>query len=174
MKRSIHSKGKNHTSYKHGMSKTRLYSTWRAMIGRCDNKACKAYPYYGGRGIKVCRRWYEFSNFYADMGKRQEGMTLERIDNAKGYFPSNVRWATRKEQMNNRRGLRLITFNGVTQNAYQWDETRGFKKGTISSRLRAGWSVKGAVTIPSLGLGRQKAKAHLWKEAEEARCGKRF
>jgi hypothetical protein len=80
------------------------YNTWRAMIQRCFNPNHCAYPYYGGAGIRVCRRWLSFVNFLADMGRRPSRLhTLDRLDPEKGYRPSNCRWATPKQQAANRR-----------------------------------------------------------------------
>lgn len=80
-----------------------LYSTWLSMRQRCNTKTTWSYPYYGGRGITVCPEWDNFWQFVADMGKRPEGHTLDRIDNDKGYSADNCRWATKKEQVDNRR-----------------------------------------------------------------------
>ena len=88
----------------HGLSDTTEYNIWRNMIQRCDNPNHPQYKWYGGRGIKVCERWYTFENFLKDMGTRPEGKTLDRWpDNDGNYKSKNVRWATPKEQRQNRR-----------------------------------------------------------------------
>lgn len=96
----------------HGRSRTVEYACWSSMISRCYNPNVESYINYGGRGIIVCPRWRNsFASFFEDMGKRPQGLSIERINNEGHYEPSNCKWATRKEQQNNRRygkGLILV------------------------------------------------------------------
>lgn len=118
------------------------------MIQRCNDAGHHAYPDYGGRGIKVCDRWLTFENFLADMGlPPQKGLTLDRFpDNDGNYEPGNVRWATKKEQANNRRSSRILAFDGESMTIAQWEDRQGFRRGLINTRLQDGWTVERAIT----------------------------
>ena len=111
------------------------------------NPGHPSYQNYKGRGITVCERWRTFENFAADMadGFLPE-LTLERINNDRGYEPGNVRWATTKEQSRNKRSSLAVTFRGVTMNASDWADSLGLRAPTLRHRIRRGWSIERALT----------------------------
>lgn len=115
----------NPSRLRHGAAGTPEHSTWIHIRQRCGNKSNKRYSDYGGRGIKVCARWNVFENFLADMGERPPGMTIERIDNDGNYEPDNCRWASRREQVRNRRKSNPYTFHGKTQGLAYWADEKG-------------------------------------------------
>ena len=137
---------------RHGMSNSSEYHSWEGIKQRCLNPNDPHHLDYGGRGIAVCDRWLDFDNFFADMGlKPTPRHTIERIDNDGNYFLKNCRWATRKEQSNNRRirlDSRLITIDDVTLSISQWAKKMGFRIGVIGKRLKMGWSERDAVLTP--------------------------
>lgn len=130
----------------HGMSHTPVYCVWSAMLDRCRNPRSKFFKYYGGRGITVCERWREsFENFYADMGPRPQGGTLERKKIHEGYNPENCAWVSHTRQQRNRRDSRFITINGERKHLYDWAEKIGTPPQTIAARLAKGLPAELAV-----------------------------
>lgn len=96
------------TGKQHHRSKTPEWRAWRDMLGRCQNSTHPSFKDYGGRGIRVCERWLDFSPFFEDMGLRPgRGYSLDRKENNGNYEPTNCRWATAKQQVRNRRTVRL-------------------------------------------------------------------
>lgn len=137
---------------KKSMYTKRLGTIYDHMCRRCYNKEIKSYKYYGNRGIKICDEWlmnrkqfykWAFENGYT------AGLTIDRIDVNKGYSPDNCRWVTVKEQNNNKRNNRFLTYKGQTLTFAQWEEKLGFYKGALRDRIdRYGWSVIKAIETP--------------------------
>jgi hypothetical protein len=117
------------------------------MLSRCNNRNVAIYDRYGGRGIKVCKRWEKsFLNFLADMGvKPSPGHSIERKDNDKSYMPGNCIWAMQTAQVRNRSNTRFLTVDGVTKPLGQWAEERGLNYLLVHARLRLGWSEKESI-----------------------------
>lgn len=131
-------------NYKHGHSargnKSRAYKIWGNL------KTRRYHQKYDG--VTICERWFNsFENFLEDMGEPPtEAHTLDRFDNSKGYSPDNCRWATMKEQQNNRTNNRVIVAFGKSQTLQQWSEETKINRKTITRRLDRGWSVERALT----------------------------
>jgi len=134
----------------HGRTHSTEYHRWASMIRRCSSEKDKQWKNYGGRGIKVCDRWTTFGNFYADMGNCPDGMQLDRIDNDKGYEPSNCRWTDVDTQSRNRRNNHILISGGISKTIAEWSEYTGIKYRTILSRVRQlNWTVEQALTHKS-------------------------
>lgn len=126
----------------------KIRNIWYGMIHRTTSINHKNYFSYGGRGIFVCDEWHSFDVFYEDMKDSYiVGLSLDRIDNEKGYTKQNCRWATKKEQANNRRSSALFTIDGVTKTLAQWCLGSKDKPSTIRQRLYVyKWSIKAAIS----------------------------
>ena len=132
----------------HGLSGSSIYSIWDTMVRRCHAPGSKDFYRYGAKGITVCERWRTFENFYKDMGDRPAGMSIDRKDNAKGYEPSNCRWATNTQQQRNKRDNVILTMNGESLCVTEWAEKLHINKNTLHARLAKGWDVERALTQP--------------------------
>lgn len=121
----------------HGLTGSRTHNAWRASKERCANPKNKKYADYGGRGISMCDRWRsDFLNFLADMGVAPTPKSeLDRIDNEKGYEPGNCRWATREDQMMNRRTTTLIADGDQRLTVKQFSERTGIPYQTVIWRI---------------------------------------
>lgn len=131
-----------------GKAKLPEYWIWQRMKQRCFDKNVPEYHCYGARGITVCERWLTFENFYADIGPRPLGMTVERIDNERGYEPTNCKWATRKEQRLNTRVTRWITHNGETLCMADWARKSSVSISLLKYRIDHGWPLERALCAP--------------------------
>jgi hypothetical protein len=105
------------------------------MLSRCNNKNNYSYHNYGGRGIKVCKRWYIFENFLADMGDKPDGLSLDRRNNSGNYTKQNCRWATQDEQSFNRRNNRYLKFGSETLTVTEWSRRTGLSYDKILYRF---------------------------------------
>lgn len=123
-----------------GRKPTRTMRIWKNMIQRTCNPNCPAYARYGGTGITVCKTWQTFDAFVADMGEAPDGLTLDRIDNNKGYDPDNCRWSTYAEQNRNKSNTKLLTLNGRTQVAADWIAELELTDAQVYKRIRRGWN----------------------------------
>lgn len=128
----------------HGHSKTHLYRIWASMKDRCKREDCTGFENYGGRGITVCQEWETFEPFHewALSHGYSSGLTIDRIDVNGNYCPENCRWATMKEQGNNKRDTVKITFNGTTHSLKEWSEILGVNYYTMHKRYKAGKPVE--------------------------------
>ena len=136
----------------HGASKTRLYTIWYKMRNRCNNPKDLVYNRYGGRGITVCEEWNNsfesFREWAVSQGYKEE-LTIERVDNNKGYSPENCVWATAKTQANNRRSCVTFSHNGKTQNLMQWCKELDLDYKLVHNRIhKLGWNFERAITTP--------------------------
>lgn len=152
------------TSGTHRLSSSPEYKTWRRIKNRCYRKKDDHYECYGERGIVACWSWREsFVKFLADMGKRpSKKHSIDRIDNNGHYscgkceecvangWPANCRWATKEQQMRNKRSNHTVLFNDQIKTLVEWSEITGFSYNTLKSRLARGWSAKDTLTIPLL------------------------
>ena len=136
----------------HGESYTRLHAICENRKARCYNKNSSGYPRYGGRGVFVCDEWIQSYKAFSDWAKENgyaENLTLDRIENNKGYCPSNCRWVDRKVQANNTRNCVFYTYNGEVHTLAEWADIVKIPKTTLWNRIKMyGWELEKALTTP--------------------------
>lgn len=129
----------------------KLQSTWFRINYRCHNKNHHKYPFYGAKGIYVCDQWrnslddfilWSINNGYS------YNLTIDRIDNSKGYSPENCRWATLKQQQRNRNVTKMFTYNNVTKPISEWCEILNLPYDATKERLKHGWSMEKCISTP--------------------------
>lgn len=124
------------------------YNSWYGMLQRCTNPNRRYYHRYGGRGIKVCERWFSFANFIADMGPRPDKHSLDRVDNDGDYTPENCRWAPQSTQMRNTARTKTLCVNGIEKPLVEWAHELSVRPNVLRKRLMRGWSAAATVTTP--------------------------
>lgn len=136
----------------HGLSYIAEHTVWRGIILRCYNKKHAAYSRYGGRGIIVCEEWKDsFETFYKDMGaKPTDEHSIDRRDNDKGYSKENCRWATLKEQNDNRSNVMHYTHNGKTKNITDWCSELGLNFRATYLRIKKGMLFEVAIALDTI------------------------
>ena len=123
------------------------YGSYNSMIQRCENPKSANYHLYGGRGIKICEEWHDIEQFekWVENSNYKKGLSLDRIDVNGDYEPSNCRWATAKEQANNRRDTVYVTIDGITKTISEWADFSGINRSTINNRYNDG--VRGVMLL---------------------------
>ena len=131
----------------HGMSNTKVYKVWAAMLDRCNNKDNPNYKYYGEQGVAVCDEWLEFENFYKDMGE-PNGLTIDRIDGSGNYCKENCRWADRKTQSNNIKNNVTIEYKSEVKTVGELADITGIPINVLRWRVSHGWSAERTIETP--------------------------
>lgn len=141
----------NSSKGKHYQSKTRLYNIWLNMKDRCKNPNNKFYYNYGGRGVTVCPEWdndYCIFRDWAINNGYQDNLTIDRLDNDKGYSPDNCRWATRQQQSNNLKKNIILEYNGEKHTMAEWSRILNISYMALCHRIERGWEVERALSTP--------------------------
>lgn len=162
-----------------GLSTSPEYSSWKNMVGRCRNPTHVRYATYGAHGITVVDEWVGpggFTKFLACVGRKPDPTyTIDRIDNAKGYEPGNVRWASKKTQSRNRSDNRKLTVKGETLTLAEWAERTGLSLPLIRQRIDLyGWSIEAAVLTPAAPPSEATSNGWITRRRKYGQNGRRW
>ena len=123
------------------------YGSYHSMMDRCYRETARNYPFYGGRGITVCQEWHDIEKFekWAIASGFEAGLTLDRINPNGDYSPQNCRWASKRQQANNRRNTVYLEYNGEKRTVSEWADLLGINRSTLNNRVHRGWSAEKAL-----------------------------
>jgi len=146
-----------------GRGQASIYKIWSNIKQRCHNPQNPRYKDYGGRGVTMCKRWRDnFEAFLLDVGDRPDDLTIDRIDNNRGYTPKNVRWVSRADNNRNSRRCVMVEINGVKKPINVWCREHRIPYVTYKARRRLGWDIVRAVsTPPSIAHRNRFKKKHI-------------
>ena len=149
----------------HGKTKSREYKSWVAMKERCLNPKNKNYKNYGAKGVSICETWVRsFENFFEDMGERPVGFSLDRIDYTGDYYKENCRWASSRDQQNNKSSNVVINHNGKLKTLSQLSDESVVSYNTFQNRVKRGWNIEDALNKPSRKHRSNQRKASLLEQ----------
>ena len=153
----------NNPNKKHGESNTRLYEIWEGIHKRCEDVKRDCYCNYGGRGIIVCEEWknYEVFRDWALKNGYEDTLSIDRIDVDGNYCPDNCRWSTKKQQANNRRSNKFLTYKGITHTIAEWSELLNIPYSRIQGRIKSGWDVDDIFETPKLKARREYGQSSI-------------
>lgn|SRR6202142_3165678 len=138
---------------KHGLHRHPLYRIWCGMLQRCYNPNSRKFQDWGGRGIRVCPEWRRSPDIFIRWALTHEysrGLTIDRYPNNDGnYEPSNCRFTTHKKNHNNKRSNVVLEMNGKRRTVSEWSDITGVARHTIYERIKLGWDIERALTLPS-------------------------
>jgi hypothetical protein len=133
----------------HGMSYTRIHSIWRNMKKRCSDPNSNRHSSYFDKNITVCDKWLTFEGFYEDMAEGYaDNLSIDRLDNSKGYYKENCRWATATEQTNNQTRNKIIEVDGIKDTLANICRAYNVNYKMARDRLLEGWTTERAIKQP--------------------------
>ena len=138
----------------------RLHTIWSSMKQRCNNPNNAKYKSYGGRGVKICEDWLDFSNFFdwAINNGYSDNLSIDRIDVNGNYEPSNCRWVSNKIQARNKQNTVYLEYEGISKSISDWADEKGISHEVIKKRMSLGWTAEEILNIPVLPTGKNKSQ----------------